>query len=95
MFTGSDGSTNHANALDPVISMNVGDTINFNLNIIGNHPFWIKTVRTLGTGNAVTNPPATNNGANSGTVSWTPTVAGTYWYICEFHFGMANTIVVS
>ena len=95
VFTGSDGSTNHANALDPVISMNVGDTINFNLNIIGNHPFLIKTVRTLGTGNQVTNPPATNNGANSGTISWTPTVAGTYWYICQFHFGMANTIVVS
>ena len=95
VFTGSDSTTNHANALDPVISMNVGDTISFNLNIIGNHPFLIKTVRTLGTGDQVTNPPATNNGSNFGTVSWTPTVAGTYWYICQFHFGMANVIVVS
>ena len=95
VFTGSDSSTNHANALDPVITCNVGDTLSFNLNIIGNHPFLIKTVRTLGTGNQVTNPPATNNGANSGTISWTPTVPGTYWYICQFHFGMANTIVVS
>ena len=95
VFTGSDSSTNHANAFDPVITCNVGDTISFNLSIIGSHPFWIKTVRTTGTGNAVTNPPATNNGANAGTISWTPTVAGTYWYICQFHFGMANTIVVS
>ena len=95
VFTGSDSSTNHANALDPVITCNTGDTLSFNLNIIGNHPFLIKTTRTTGTGNQVTNPPATNNGANSGTISWTPTVAGTYWYICEFHFFMANTIVVS
>ena len=95
VFTGSDSSTNHANALDPVITCNTGDTLSFNLNIIGNHPFLIKTARTTGVGNQVTNPPATNNGANSGTISWTPTVAGTYWYICEYHFGMANTIVVS
>ena len=95
VFTGSDSSTNHANALDPVITCNTGDTLSFNLNIIGNHPFLIKTTRTTGVGNQVTNPPATNNGANSGTISWTPTVAGTYWYICEYHFGMANTIVVS
>ena len=92
-FTGSDSTTNHANSLDPVISMNVGDTINFNLNIIGSHPFWIKTVRTTGTGFGVSG--VINNGFNSGVVSWTPTTAGTYWYICQFHFGMANTIVVS
>ena len=93
VFTGSDSSTNHANALDPVITCNVGDTLSFNLNISGSHPFWIKTLRTTGTGNGVAG--VSNNGVNTGTVSWTPNAAGTYWYICQFHFGMANTIVVS
>ena len=92
-FTGSDSATNHANSADPVISVNVGDTINFNLNIIGNHPFWIKTVGATGTGFGVAG--VINNGANSGTVTWTPTSTGTFWYICQFHGGMRNAIVVS
>jgi len=93
VFTGSDGSTNHANALDPVISCSVGDTLNFTLNIIGNHPFWIKTVGATGTGFGVAG--VINNGFNSGTVTWTPTTSGTYWYICQFHSGMKNVIQVS
>jgi plastocyanin len=93
VFTGSDGTTNHANALDPVISCSVGDTLNFTLNIIGNHPFWIKTVGATGTGFGVAG--VINNGVNSGTVTWTPTTSGTYWYICQFHNGMRNTIQVS
>ena len=93
IFNGTDGSTNHTNALDPVITCNVGDTLNFTLNLIGNHPFWIKNVAQTGTGFGVVG--VINNGANTGTVTWTPASSGTYWYICQFHSSMVNTIVVS
>ena len=47
-----------------------------------------------GTSKAVTVPPAVNNGAFQGTVSWTPTVAGTYYYQCGNHSAMNGQIVV-
>ena len=63
------------------VDLNVGDTVNFVVNA-NNHPFWIKTTTSTGTGNAVINPEATNNGLQNGTVSWTPSASGTYYYIC-------------
>ena len=48
-----------------------------------------------GTSKAVTNPEAVNNGATVGTISWTPTVAGTYVYQCGNHSNMNGQIVVS
>lgn len=47
-----------------------------------------------GTSKAVTVPPAVNNGGFVGTVSWTPTVAGTYYYQCGNHNVMNGQIVV-
>ena len=35
------------------------------------------------------------NGTVSGTVSWTPVNAGTYYYICRYHGGMTGVITVS
>lgn len=77
----------------PVI-ISVGDTIKFEVNVSG-HPFWIKTALTTGTNDAVTNPPAINNGAETGIITWTPNTPGTYYYICQNHSLMQGEIIVS
>ena len=93
VLSGSDknGSVSGNNA---TVIVNVGDTLNFVVNASG-HPFFIKTSASTGTGNQVSTPAATNNGTQSGTVSWTPNTAGTYYYICQYHGGMVGTINVS
>ena len=71
-----------------------GDTVNFVVNASG-HPLWVKTNQSTGTGNAVTTG-ITNNGAQTGTVTWDTTSinAGTYYYNCENHSSMSGSIVV-
>jgi plastocyanin len=103
IFNGTDRTTTHVNALDPVININAGDTIEFVVNAIG-HPFWIKYNATTGTSGFMTNGIVLNNGSQTNTVSWqtgnyTPgpplVTPGTYYYICQFHAAMVGTIVVS
>ena len=72
--------------------VNAGDTINFSVNVSG-HPFYIKTSPTTGTGNQA--PGVTNNGAVTGTISFTPATPGTYYYICQYHSSMQGQIIVS
>ena len=90
-MSGSDanGSVSGSNA---TVNINVGDTVSFSVSA-GGHPFWIKTSPTTGTGNAASG--VTNNGSQNGTVSWTPSSAGTYYYICQYHGGMVGQIIVS
>ena len=57
-----------------------------------NHPFYLKTAQGVGTGNQASG--VTNGGVDSGTVTWTPASAGTYYYQCEFHGPMVGTITV-
>ena len=57
------------------------------------HPFYLKTVQGAGTANTISG--VTNNGTTNETVSWTPTQAGTYYYICSLHAGMVGTITVN
>ena len=76
------------------VNISVGDTIKFEVNVSG-HPFWIKTALTTGTNDAVTNPPAINNGAETGIITWTPNTPGTYYYICQNHSLMQGEIIVS
>ena len=85
-----DGSVSGNNV---TVDTNVGDILNFVVSVSG-HPFFIKTAATTGTGNQVSTPAATNQGSQSGTVSWTPNTAGTYYYICEYHGSMVGTITV-
>ena len=77
--------------LDPTVTIALGDTLNFNVNSPG-HPFYLKTQSTTGTGNQVSG--ATNQGTENGTVTWTPSATGTYYYICSLHGGMVGTIIV-
>ncbi len=76
---------------DPTVTVEVGDTLNFVVDASG-HPFYI---RVSDGGANVSTPAATNQGAQSGTVSWTPNTAGTYYYQCGNHPGMIGTITVS
>ena len=51
-----------------------------------------KTVAGTGTGNAISG--VSNNGSENGTVTWTPTSTGTYYYQCSLHGGMVGTITI-
>ena len=74
------------------VDIKTGDTVQFNLSASG-HPFFIKTAPTTGVGNQASG--VTNNGAQNGSVSWTPNTAGTYYYICQYHPGMVAQINVT
>tara|TARA_B100001109_G_C18825199_1_gene456606 strand:+ start:6 stop:1361 length:1356 start_codon:yes stop_codon:yes gene_type:complete len=85
-----------ANGNNPNITLNIGDTATFNISAIG-HPFWIQTSsggynssNVLGTDDGVT-----NNGQENGAVTFVPTTAGTYYYICQYHVAMQGTITVN
>ena len=77
---------------DPSVTVNVGDTLNFVVNAPG-HPFYLKTVQGSGTGNQIDG--VTNSGTTNGTVSWTPTTTGTFYYQCAPHNSMSGIITVN
>ena len=79
---------------DPSVSLKVGDTLNFNVNAQG-HPFYLIKTSNGGFGSSNLIDGVSNNGTVSATVSWTPTEAGTYFYICEYHPSMLGTITVT
>ena len=97
VFNGNDRLTNHVDASDPVLNFNVKDTIIFQFSISGSHPFWIKTTQTTGTSNGVTTGTITNNGQQSSNLTWDTNgvTPGTYYYICQFHGSMSNSIIVT
>lgn len=76
---------------DPTINMVVGDTINMTNNAVGGHPMYFKTASVTGTGSQVSGA----SGQGTSSMSWTPSVAGTYYYICEYHGSMVGQIIVS
>ena len=62
-----------------------------------NHPLYIKTNQSTGTGNQVSNPAATGQGRKryeEGSISWTPTATGTYYYCHETNANMSGEIIV-
>ena len=75
---------------DPVLYVRRGETYNFINNSGGSHPFQIRTSN----GGSAYNTGVTNNGAASGTISWTVpmTAPSTVYYQCTAHSGMGNTI---
>ena len=84
---------------DPNISCLVGDTLVFNLSTgVINHPFWIKTARTTGTGSGVfTGTLSPSNGRTTGTITWDTTGVspGIYYYVCQFHINMSGQITIT
>ena len=76
---------------DPNLTFKVGDEVTFSVNA-ASHPFYLKTVAGIGTGNQISG--ITNNGTTNGTIVWTPSEAGTYYYQCSAHSGMVGTITI-
>ena len=93
LLSGSDQNGN-VSGNDPSISAKVGDTFSFNVNSPG-HPFYLIVISNGGTDSNNLIDGVSNNGASSGTISWTPTAAGTYYYICEYHPSMLGTITIT
>ena len=93
ILSGSDQNGN-VSGNDPSISAKVGDTFSFNVNSPG-HPFYLIVISNGGTDSNNLIDGVSNNGASSGTISWTPTAAGTYYYICEYHPSMLGTITIT
>ena len=87
-FTGN-GLSNETN---PTLTLTRGETYTFTMNASG-HPFLIKTAQTTGTGDTY-NDGVTNNGAQTGTITFTVSAnaPNTLFYICQFHSGMTGTI---
>jgi plastocyanin len=84
-----DGATN------PTLSLIRGQTYTFNINASG-HPFWIKTVNSIGTANAY-NSGVTGNGTDVGTLTFVVPLnaPASLHYNCEFHSSMNGAITVS
>lgn len=77
---------------NPTLVFNNGDKVRFTMNASG-HPFYIKTVQGTGSSNQASG--ATNQGAETGNIDWTIGSTGTFYYNCEFHGSMSNSITVS
>ncbi len=84
-----DGSDN------PTLNLVRGSNYTFNVQTTG-HPFWIKSVRGTGTGNAY-NDGVTGNGTPSGILTFlVPLNASTQlFYNCQFHASMTGDIRIS
>jgi hypothetical protein len=80
---------------NPSLNLTRGQTYVFQVSAPG-HPFWIKSVRSTGTGNAF-NTGVTNNGSESGSVTFVVPAGApaTLFYDCEFHSDMTGQINVS
>ena len=94
-LSGSDRSGSVSGS-DPTVTVQQGDTINFNMNA-GGHPMYIKTVGGTGQGNQVSQGSISGQGTQSGgTIQWTTNgvTPGTYYYNCQYHGGMQGLIVV-
>lgn len=91
LFTG-EGLTD---AVNPNLTLKRGETYEFVVGAPG-HPFLIKSVQSTGTGDTYTDG-VTNNGASSGTISFTvPNDApDTLFYVCEFHGPMTGTLTIT
>jgi len=89
-LSGTDRNGNVSGS-DPNLTFSVGDTISFNVSASG-HPFYLKTVAGTGTGNTISG--LTNNGTESGAITWTPSATGTFYYQCSLHGGMVGTITI-
>jgi len=90
VFSGS------ATGNDPILTVNVGDTLNFLNNAVG-HPLHItNTAGAYDVANLVTSG-VTGDGATGGTtLTWVTTglPAGTYYYVCGFHASMIGQIII-
>ncbi len=72
-----------------------GESYDFDVTANG-HPFYIKTINSIGTGNQFTNG-VTGNGTQNGTLSFDvpPNAPNQLFYNCEFHGNMSGSIQIT
>jgi hypothetical protein len=77
---------------NPALTLCRGSTYVFSVNATG-HPFYIKTVRSNGIGNAFS-PGVTGNGTDVGEVTFAVPASApdTLFYDCSIHAAMGGTI---
>lgn len=84
----------HAEASQPTIYLKVGDTLTFENSQYLAHPMYIRT--TTGVGNPSHNVAGASGGGSGGsTLTYSPTAAGTYYYVCALHNNMNGQIIVT
>jgi hypothetical protein len=109
-FTGTDRRTVHnGTENDPIIVVNYGDTIEFNINSGASHPFYLRNDTSgQNTDNIATGISSGSNGATSGTITIDTTnltIPGStnlfgadtgawFYYQCGSHSGMKGIIFV-
>ena len=109
-FAGTDRRTVHAGAEDdPIIVVNFGDTIEFNINSGASHPFYLRDDTTGNNNdNIATGISSGSNGATSGTITidttnltipgstdlFDATTGAWFYYQCGSHPGMKGMILV-
>ena len=76
---------------DPELVFKLGSKIDFIVNAPG-HPFILKFKAGIGKKNQIDG--IENNGSSKGTISWTPSEAGTYYYQCGKHKNMVGVIKI-
>ena len=76
---------------DPELVYKLGSKIDFIVNAPG-HPFLLKFKAGIGKKNQIDG--IENNGSSKGTISWTPSEAGTYYYQCGKHKNMVGVIKI-
>ena len=93
IFNGTHRGGNLSDADQPALTFNAGDKVRFNIDsgTQSSHPFYLKTQQGTGTGNQISGV----TGQGGAQLDWTVGSAGTYYYQCEFHGSMNNTITVS
>ena len=105
IFNGSDRVNTFNDAANPTLNCNANDIIKFNVNVTG-HPFLLKTALTPGDGDQIpiwVNGQNWDDGGSSGGGStegeillFTFGMAGTtLYYVCQNHFDMSGSIIIS
>ena len=95
LLSGTARNGTFSSASQPALVFNNGDKVRFSVDAgtSSMHPFFIKTIQSIGTGNQV----AAVSGGGTTTLEWTTnnTGVGSYGYQCSIHLGMWNTITIS
>ena len=95
-ITGNDREGAHAERNQPTIYMKVGDTLTFENSQYLAHPMWIRTSTSIAPSPSSHNVAGASGGGSGGsTLTFTPTAAGTVYYVCALHNGMNGEIVVT
>ena len=79
------------NGNDPELVFKIGSKIDFIIDASG-HPFLLKLKAGIGKKNQIEG--IENNGVTKGTITWTPSEIGTYYYQCAKHKNMVGIIKI-